>query len=396
MVVQSMPDASPAKWHLAHTTWFFEAFVLEIHAKDYVAHHPQYGYLFNSYYNGAGERHRRDLRGSLTRPSVDEVYAYRAAVDDAVLDLIDGDSQELAEALRIIEVGLHHEQQHQELLLTDIKHLFSQNDLDVRYRAPLPVEQPEAASADPIGWIARGEGVYSIGHAGAGFAFDNEGPRHRVFLESHTIADRLITNGEYLEFIADGGYSRPSLWLDQGWATVCREGWTEPFYWRGETDARQEFTLAGLRPLIASEPVSHVSFFEADAFSRWAEARLPREGEWEVLAEETAREGNFVESARLHPQRAATVAADAQQKRTARQLFGDLWEWTSSSYGPYPGFQPEAGTLGEYNGKFMSSQMTLRGGSCASAAAHIRPTYRNFFYPPDRWQFSGIRLAKEA
>ncbi len=385
MVAQSMADASPTKWHLAHTTWFFETFVLAVHDEAHRPHHPDYGRLFNSYYHGAGERHARPLRGSLTRPDIDEVRAYRAAVDASIAALIGRGSRDHAEALRVIEVGLHHEQQHQELMLTDIKHLFSQNPLEVRYRAVLPVA-PAASARTALEWIHRPEGLYETGHGGGSFSFDNERPRHRVFLEAHALADRLATNGEFRAFIDAGGYTRPELWLDAGWETVSRHGWSQPFYWRGEGDARREFTLAGERPLVDEEPVSHLSFFEADAFARWSGARLPSEAEWEVLASEGVCEGNFVESGRLHPE-AAT------EGRT--QLFGDLWEWTRSAYGPYPGFQPEPGTLGEYNGKFMSSQMTLRGGSCASARAHIRATYRNFFHPPDRWQFSGVRLAKD-
>jgi ergothioneine biosynthesis protein EgtB len=386
MAAQSMPDTSPAKWHLAHTTWFFETFVLAIHDPGHRPHHAKYGHLFNSYYNGVGERHPRPLRGLITRPDTQEVLAYRKAIDVALLRLIERGPDDSQEALRVIEIGLHHEQQHQELLLTDIKHLFSQNPLEVCYRTALAT--PDArATATTQGWLTRAEGLFEVGHAGNAFAFDNERPRHRVFLEEHAIADRLVTNAEFQAFIDAGGYARPELWLDRGWASVCESGWRSPFYWRGEEDARTEFTLAGLRPLVANEPVSHVSFFEADAFARWAGARLPREAEWEVLAAASACEGNFAESDRLHPQ--ASIEGD-------HQLFGDVWEWTSSPYGPYPGFEPEAGTLGEYNGKFMSSQMTLRGGSCASAQDHVRATYRNFFHPPDRWQFSGIRLAKDS
>ncbi|HPG24787.1 MAG TPA: ergothioneine biosynthesis protein EgtB [Myxococcota bacterium] len=404
-VAQSMPDASPVKWHLAHTTWFFETFLLKEFVRGYEDFHPRFGFLFNSYYNGKGPRHARPARGVLTRPSLEEVLAYRAHVDAHVLDRLDRigstpDGGVDAESLRILEIGLHHEQQHQELILTDVKHLFSQNALAPAYRAPLA---PTRSAPDSLGWKTIAEGVRSIGHSGLGFSFDNERPAHRVFLEPFRIADRLITNAEYREFIADGGYRRPELWLDLGWATVQREGWRAPLYWRGGDGDASEFTLAGERELCDAEPVAHVSFFEADAFARWAGARLPTEAEWEVAC--GAREvcGHFVDEGRLHPNvadpgRRRDVARDEAEGSVddgLRQLFGDLWEWTSSSYDAYPGYRPDEGTLGEYNGKFMCDQHVLRGGSCASSRSHLRASYRNFFHAPDRWQFSGIRLAKE-
>lgn len=386
---QSMPDASPAKWHLAHTTWFFETFVLRAHQPRHTPFHPTFAFLFNSYYNGEGERHARLQRGLLTRPSLAEVLRYRAHVDAQVLELFDAIPDESRDEFRrVVEIGLHHEQQHQELILTDIKHLFAQNALSPAYRAPLPAT---TRSAPGLGYVEVPEGVYTIGHAGDSFCFDNEAPVHRVFVEACEIADRLITNGEFRAFIRDGGYQRPELWLDVGWATVQREGWTAPLYWRGGPDGDCEFTLAGERALCDAEPVAHVSFLEADAFARWAGARLPTEHEWEVACGSRPVEGQFVESGRLHPRADRTDGPGG-----VRQLYGDLWEWTRSSYAPYPGYRPAAGTLGEYNGKFMCEQFVLRGGSCASSRSHLRPTYRNFFHAPDRWQFTGIRLARES
>jgi ergothioneine biosynthesis protein EgtB len=390
LVAQSMPDTSPAKWHLAHTTWFFENFVLVPYAAGYAPHHARYGFLFNSYYNGAGDRHARPARGLLTRPTLREILDYRGAVDEALQALLEEELHPEHDAIhRIVEIGLHHEQQHQELIVTDLKHLFSQNVLEPSYREPLATDTGEAS---PMEWIAFDEGVREIGHDGEGFCFDNERPRHRVFCDEFALADRLVTNGEFREFIAEGGYRRPELWLDRGWATVSNEGWQHPLYWRNESDVWTEFTLAGPRPLCEAEPASHLSFFEADAFARWAGARLPTEAEWEVACRDTLVAGNFVESGRLHPE---SAAAQEEAGPRLRQLFGDVWEWTRSSYAPYPGYRAEEGTLGEYNGKFMCDQMVLRGGSCLSPASHLRASYRNFFYPPDRWQMSGVRLAKE-
>ena len=352
----------------------------------------------------------------LTRPTLSEVLAYRSHVDECLLYLLrkrlEGSAMaEVEEVLGVVEIGLNHEQQHQELMLTDVKHLFSQNALRPAYRPSLA---PTRAPVESLGWMGMGEGVYSIGYSGDGFRFDNERPAHRVFLEPFAIADRLVTNGEYRDFIADGGYRRPELWLDRGWATVQREEWQAPLYWRGGPGDYSEFTLAGERELCDAEPVAHVSFVEADAFARWAGARLPSEAEWEVVCGARVVRGNFVETGRLHPAAAArdddggigsapgadaetdaNTDADADESDGMRQLFGDLWEWTGSSYSAYPGYRPDPGTLGEYNGKFMCDQLVLRGGSCASPRSHLRSTYRNFFYAPDRWQFSGIRLAKD-
>jgi ergothioneine biosynthesis protein EgtB len=408
-LAQSMADTSPTKWHMAHTTWFFETFVLRPHAPNYKSFHPKFGFLFNSYYNGIGERHARPHRGLLTRPSLRTVLEYRAYVDDHMMALLRNDSCDLArEVSRVTEIGLHHEQQHQELILTDIKHLFSKNPLLPTYRVPLPTRADSAGSIEGLGWVTVPEGVHRIGHGDPSFSFDNERPEHRVFIEPSQLGDRLVTNREYRAFIADRGYERSDLWLDQGWLAVQQDGWRTPLYWRGDADGYSEFTLSGERDLEDSEPVSHVSFFEADAYARWAGARLPTEAEWEVTCQGRIVEGNFAESGRFHPE-AATIdpfdstaganGANAGRNETrsgeARQLFGDLWEWTRSSYDPYPGYRPDTGTLGEYNGKFMCNQFVLRGGSCASARAHLRASYRNFFHAPDRWQFTGIRIAKE-
>jgi ergothioneine biosynthesis protein EgtB len=388
-VAQSMADASPTKWHLAHTTWFFEKFVLERYDDRHKPFHSGFNYQFNSYYNAIGERVKRPMRGLMTRPTLDEVRRYRRHIDDAVTALLDRSQEPDSQRIRsLIEIGLHHEQQHQELLLTDIKHLFSLNPLKPAYQ-----EQPMDASAQagPMRWISFDEGIRWIGHGGDGFAYDNECPRHRVFLEAFQIADRLVTNREYLAFIADGGYSRPELWLDEGWATVHAEEWLAPLYWHRADDGWQIFTLAGLRPLDPDEPVCHVSFYEAHAFAWWAGYRLPSESEWETACGEPPRDGNFVEDGRYHPASCARSADGA-----VRQALGDAWEWTQSAYRPYPGYRAASGALGEYNGKFMCNQFVLRGGSCCTPRRHIRPTYRNFFYAPARWQFSGIRLAKDA
>lgn len=380
---QSMTDASPAKWHLAHTSWFFETFVLQAATTDYKPFHPHYGFLFNSYYNALGARHPRPARGLLTRPSLDEVCAYRRYVDEQMGALFSRRADAAAALAEIIELGLNHEQQHQELILTDIKHLLSLNALFPVYRKR---EVTPARTATPLGWKKYTGGLCEIGHAGGGFAFDNEQPRHQVFLEPFELAMRLVTNGEYLAFIEDGGYARPELWLSDGWDAVQSQGWCAPLYWTERDGARQIFTLAGLSELRVDEPVCHISFYEADAYARWAGARLPTEAEWEVAACEVEPAGNFVESELFHP-------APARSAEHA-QFFGDVWEWTQSAYSPYPGYRPAAGALGEYNGKFMCTQLVLRGGSCATPASHIRASYRNFFPPAARWQFSGIRLAR--
>lgn len=375
--LQSMPDASPVKWHLGHTTWFFETFVLERALAGFSPYRPEFRVLFNSYYVGVGARHPRPERGMLSRPSLDEVKAYRASVDERIEVLLahhDGDAG-------MVELGLQHEQQHQELILTDLKHLLSRNPL---YPVYSNERDKNRTDADALQWRGFPEGVRQIGHSGAGFAFDHERPRHRVFLAAFRIADRLVTNGEYLSFIHDCGYERPELWLSEGWDARVAQNWTAPLYWTqqdGRIDGKQ-FTLQGLRDIDAAAPVTHVSYFEADAYARWAGARLPTEAEWETAAGEP-RSGNFLESGHLHPMCGAG------------QFFGDAWEWTSSAYGPYPGFRPAAGAIGEYNGKFMVNQYVLRGGSCATPESHIRASTRNFFPSAARWQFSGIRLAQD-
>ena len=380
--VQSMPDASPAKWHLAHTSWFFESFILGEHAPGYRVFHERYGYLFNSYYMTVGQMHRRPLRGLITRPSLDDVLDYRTHVDESMERLLAARAGDAALAW-LVTLGLNHEQQHQELLLTDIKHLFSCNPLLPAY-ADMPAA-PEAP-APRLAWLPRHGSTAEIGHEGSGFAFDNETPRHRTLLEDHALASRPVTNGEYLEFVRAGGYADPALWLSDGWTTIQTEGWQRPLYWR--EDLASEFTLGGVRPLDPAAPVSHVSYFEADAYARWAGARLPTEAEWEVAAAALPVQGNFADAGLLHPRAAPATAGLAQ-------AWGDVWEWTMSPYSPYPGFRPQAGSLGEYNGKFMCSQMVLRGGSCATPAGHVRASYRNFFYPHQRWQFTGIRLARD-
>jgi len=384
-VVSSMDDVSPTKWHLAHTSWFFETFVLAPFMASYVTCNPRYAFLFNSYYVQAGERHCRAQRGLVTRPTVAEVFAYRAYVDEAVLSLCATIDEDPAHpAWRVIELGLHHEQQHQELLITDIKHVFWTNPMRPRYRTA-PVGTPAAVVQ---AWEQIDEGVYEIGHTGDGFAFDNEGPRHRTYIQSSKLATRLVTNAEYAAFIADGGYRQPALWLSAGWSTVQQERWGAPLYWEQLDGAWHEFTLSGDAPIVPTAPVTHVSYFEADAFARWAGMRLPTEAQWEVMAREHPLDGRFVEDGSMHP--SATVRDGMQQ------LFGDVWQWTQNPYVAYPGFRPSAGAIGEYNGKFMCDQWVLRGASCATPRSHARYTYRNFFPSDARWQFSGIRLAADA
>ena len=380
-VVQSMPDASPTKWHLAHTSWFFEQFLLKPLLAGYRAFHPDFEYLFNSYYQSVGRMHARPQRGLLTRPTVDEVLRYRQHVDEHMQKLLRArpDDEKL---LAVGTLGVNHEQQHQELMLTDIKHLFSLNPLLPAYRPG--ADEPNDAAA-PMHFIPFDGGIREIGASGKHFCFDNELPRHRTLVEPYALADRLVTNGEYLEFIRDGGYRRPEFWLSDGWSTVVREGWTRPIYWSESLDS--EFTMHGLQPLRIAAPVCHVSFYEVDAFARWAGARLPSEAEWELAAESLPVIGNLLNSGALHP-----IAAGVQAGM--KQMFGDVWEWTASPYSAYPGYQPPPGALGEYNGKFMCNQLVLRGGSCATPADHVRASYRNFFYADARWQFMGVRLAR--
>jgi len=381
-MVQSMPEASPTKWHLAHTTWFFETFVLGAHAAGHPVADPSYAFLFNSYYEGVGPRVERARRGQLSRPSLGEVHAYRRRVDEAVEAWLDNRGEPSAGATTL-ELGLHHEQQHQELLLTDAKHALGLQPLRPAYRAPSPGSEKTSVMS-PARFRRVGEGVVSIGHDGAGFAFDNEGPRHRTFLHAFELAERPVTCREYLAFIAEDGYARPELWLSEGWGRVQLEGWRAPLYWERRDGQWATYTLGGMREVRLDEPIAHVSYFEADAFARWAGARLPTEEEWEHAAAGAPVTGHFADSDRFHPEPATNG------------MFGDVWQWTRSAYGAYPGYQPPAGVLGEYNGKFMSSQMVLRGGSCLTPAGHLRATYRNFFPPEARWQMSGIRLARDA
>jgi ergothioneine biosynthesis protein EgtB len=391
MTVQSMADASPTKWHLAHTSWFFETFILKAQNAAYRPFDPAYEYLFNSYYNGIGPQYSRPDRGVLSRPTVMEIRAYRAHVDAAMRALLEDCSDRTLAAIKpLIELGLNHEQQHQELILTDLKHAMSLNPLHPAVYARSGQPGGEAGDAE---WIAFDGGLKEIGWTGNGFAFDNEGPVHQVFLRPFRLASRPVTNAEYLAFVTDGGYRNARIWLSDGWAAIRREGWTQPIYWKEIDGAWFEYTLAGLRPLDLAAPVCHISFFEANAYAEWAGARLPSEFEWEAAARGVPVHGHFADSGAFHP-RAAT--SEAGQDKGLHQIFGDVWEWTQSAYAPYPGFKADADVVGEYNGKFMVSQLVLRGGSCATPAGHIRSTYRNFFYPHHRWQFSGLRLAEDA
>ena len=394
-VVQSMPDVSPTKWHLAHTTWFFETFILKKFVPGYRAEIPEYAYLFNSYYNAAGDMHRRDLRGLISRPTVSQAQRYRASVDSHVDDLLSNSDESLLDELEpILVLGFHHEQQHQELLITDIKHVFAQNPLYPVFRA---AEKRTATECRPYGFIDFEETVTAIGHDGDGFAYDNEGPRHRALVPAFSLATRPVTNGEFIAFIEDNSYSRPEFWLSLGWMTVNEQRWNAPLYWTKRDGAWWNFTLSGLRPVDQAEPVTHISYFEADAYANWAGARLPTEFEWERAALSYPIEGNFVETELFHPMPVGSaVSADKPGKdQRLHQMFGDVWEWTRSAYSPYPGYRAAPGALGEYNGKFMCNQYVLRGGSCATSRIHIRRTYRNFFQPEKRWQFTGIRLARD-
>ncbi len=386
--IQSMTEASPVKWHLGHTTWFFETFVLSRHDPQHAPFDSSFRVLFNSYYNAVGERHPRPQRGLLSRPALDHVLAYRDQVDKEVSDLLERDA--LAPELRaLVELGMNHEQQHQELILTDLKHMLSCNPTRPAYQKTWPLTP---ISPEQRRWLAVAGGLREIGHDGEGFAFDNEQPRHKVWIEPFEIASLPVTHGELMDFIDDGGYRRPELWLYAGWDAAASRGWTGPMYWERRGSRWHTFTLHGMAPVERNTPACHLSFYEADAIARWAGARLPTEAEWECAAEGVPVEGNFLESGALHP---LALREPALQDAPA-QMFGDVWEWTRSDYSPYPHFRPAPGAVGEYNGKFMCNQYVLRGGSCASPASHIRPSYRNFFAADARWQFSGLRLARDA
>lgn len=389
--LQSMPDASPTKWHRAHTTWFFETFILQPHKPGYCVFDDHFNYLFNSYYEAVGARHPRPERGLISRPTAATVAQYRHYVDAAITDLLDcAEDATLATLAPLIALGLAHEQQHQELLLTDIKHAFSKHPFAPAYQSPQSFTREEPAKLDFVDFEG---GIAEIGHDGHGFAFDNEAPRHRVLLHPFRLATRPVTCGEYLEFMADGGYARPDFWLSDGWAMVQREGWQAPLYWSREPhrDNWQVFTLMGRRAVDPAEPVCHVSFYEAAAYAAWAGKRLPTEAEWEhaAISGRADHGGGFLDHQHSHPRPLHTNGS------AKLRGYGEVWEWTRSGYEPYPGFKPAAGAIGEYNGKFMVGQIVLRGGSCATPHGHIRPSYRNFFPPAARWQFSGIRLAED-
>lgn len=387
MVVQTMPDVSPAKWHLAHTTWFWETFLLREHLADYQEYDCEFNYLFNSYYEQVGERHARPQRGFLTRPALDHVWGYRDHVDAAMARLLSGDQEfDLSHVTGLVELGLAHEQQHQELMLTDLKHVFSMHPF-----SPAAFAKPDPAPAgSALAWVEFDGGTHRFGHAGEGFAFDNEGPVHDAILTSYALADRPVTNAEYRAFIEDGGYRSAPLWLSDGWTRLQAECWQAPLYWRQRDGDWREFTLHGEQALDPEQPVTHLSYYEASAFAEWAGARLPEEREWEWAAQQAAgRDGRFAEPGlSAHPGASPDGAG-------LKQMLGGVWEWTRSAYSPYPRYRPAAGAVGEYNGKFMCNQFVLRGGSCATPPGHVRMTYRNFFPPDARWQFSGIRLAKD-
>jgi ergothioneine biosynthesis protein EgtB len=397
-VVQSIPDVSPTKWHLAHTTWFLETFILKKFSPGYRSEIPQYAYLFNSYYNAAGNMHRRDLRGLISRPTVREAKRYRASIDSHIDSLLSKADEKLLDQIEpILILGFHHEQQHQELLVTDIKHVFAQNPLYPVFREAKTEARSltkPASQSSPLHFLDFEETIVAIGHDGRGFSYDNEGPRHRALVPAFSLATRPVTNGEYMAFIEDNGYARPEFWLSLGWMTVNESasgGWQAPLYWTKHEGTWWNFTLSGFRPVDESEPVTHVSYFEADAYSNWAGARLPTEFEWERAALDCPIEGNFVDNENFHPH----ALSNSENNKSLHQMFGDVWEWTRSAYSPYPGYRAAPGALGEYNGKFMCNQYVLRGGSCATSRSHIRRTYRNFFQPEKRWQFTGIRLARD-
>jgi len=392
-VVQSMPDVSPTKWHLAHTSWFFETFVVKIWMPRYRPEVPQYAYLFNSYYNAAGDMHRRDLRGLISRPTVAETYRFRDSIDQCVARLLEGADDALLDEIEpVLTLGLNHEQQHQELLLTDIKHVLAQNPLYPVFSENAVA--PKNDSVAPQRFVEFEEATVMIGHDGAGFSYDNEGPRHRALVLPFSLSNRLITNGEYLEFMEAGAYTRPEFWLSLGWTTIndpATARWRAPLYWVERDGEWWNFTLSGFRRVNESKPVTHLSYFEADAYANWAGARLPTEFEWERAAAELPIIGNFVDDERFHP----APVSSSSDVNGLQQMYGDAWEWTRSAYLPYPGYRAGPGALGEYNGKFMCNQMVLRGGSCATSRNHVRLTYRNFFQPEKRWQFTGLRLARD-
>lgn len=389
--IQTMPDVSPAKWHLAHVSWFFETFILQQYLVEYRPYHPQFAYLFNSYYETVGSFHPRPQRGLLNRPTVNQVYAYRAYVDEHMQRLLQQPAHPDWDAICLrTRVGINHEQQHQELILTDIKHVFAMNPLKPVYHHKV---LPQADTAPGLNWIGHAGGLLTLGNPGDGFCYDNEMPPHQTYLAPFRIASRLVTNGEYIEFMRDQGYAHADLWLSDAWATVKSQQWQAPLYWQQQDGQWWHMTLHGMQPVDLHAPVCHVSLYEADAFARWAGKRLPTEAEWEVIAREQPIAGNLRDSGNLHP---VAAPAPGQSGQRLQQLYGDVWEWTNSPYSPYPGFKALAGALGEYNGKFMCSQFVLRGGSCVTPADHIRTTYRNFFYPKDQWQFSGFRLAEDA
>lgn len=387
-MAQAMEDSSPTKWHLAHTTWFFEELILKPFDPAYRVYDERFGYCFNSYYETAGPRHPRPKRALLTRPTHEEVMGYRAHIDRALDNFFDrGENGPAPAALALIELGINHEQQHQELMFTDCLALFAGNPLRPAYREPdgydFDVKIPD------VQWMSFPGGISEVGHSGDGFAYDNEGPRHEQLMRPFRLADRLVTNEEWLQFMGAGGYQTPTLWLADGWGTVNREGWDAPLYWEKRDGAWHQMSLYGLLPVALASPVTHVSFYEAEAFARWAGKRLPTEFEWEVASARLPVQGNMLPRDRLHPEPAKRGTGEPQQ------MFGDVWEWTGSAYLPYPGFKPVEGAVGEYNGKFMCNQFVLKGGSCVTPEGQIRRSYRNFFYPHQRWQFTGLRLADD-
>lgn len=385
-VIQVAENASPAKWHLAHTTWFFETFLLEKELEDYDPIHPQYSYLFNSYYLQTGVPHCRARRGNISRPTVKQVFEYRESINEHVINLIENATDEQYEEWGpIIEIGIHHEQQHQELLMTDLKYMFSQNPLNFAYKK---VDRPKVKSVLELTWSSFKEGVYEVGHKDNDFGYDNEFPRHKTYIHDFELANRLVTNAEFIEFIESGAYGEPKWWLDEGFSTVRDDGWKAPLHWKKKDGEWWQFTLSGMEKVDPNEPVTHMSYYEADAFARWKGYRLPTEEEWEVAAESLKIEGNFADAGHLQP------IALQNAKEGLQQMFGEVWQWTQSAYSPYPGYEPLPGALGEYNGKFMCNQYVLRGGSCATSKSHFRKTYRNFFHANERWQFTGIRLAR--